>query len=71
MVFGDASSYGVGAVVYAVVKQESGITQRLVATKARLARFNYSPFRVNLSSYGDKSVSECETCPGGNACHRT
>ena len=25
--FGDASGYGVGAVVYAVVKQESGITQ--------------------------------------------
>ena len=35
---GDASGYGVGATVYAVVKQESGITQRLVAAKARLAK---------------------------------
>ena len=39
--FGDASGYGgygVGAVVYAVVKQESRITQRLAAAKARLAK---------------------------------
>ena len=36
--FGDASGYGVGAAVYAVVKQESGITQRLGAAKARLAK---------------------------------
>ena len=35
--FGDATGYGVGAVVYAVVKQESGITQRLLAAKARLS----------------------------------
>ena len=36
--FGDASSAGVGAAVYAVVKQESGTTQRLVAAKARLSK---------------------------------
>ena len=36
--FGDASGYGVGATVYAVVKQESGITQRLVPAKSRLAK---------------------------------
>ena len=33
-------------------------------------RFNYSPYRVDLSPYGDKFVSECESCTGGNACHR-
>ena len=34
--FGNASKKGVGAVVYAVVKQPSGTTQQLVAAKSRL-----------------------------------
>ena len=35
-VFGDTSTHGVGAAVYSVVRQEDGITQTLVAAKARL-----------------------------------
>ena len=35
---GDGSKMGVGAAVYAVVRQESGTTQCLVAAKARLAK---------------------------------
>ena len=41
---------GVGAVVYAVVKQESGITQRLVAAKARLAKQGLTIPRIELIS---------------------
>ena len=48
--FGDASSHGVGAVVYAVVRQESGITQRLVAAKARLAKQGLTIPRLELIS---------------------
>ena len=36
--FGDASGRGVAAAVYAVVRQNSGTTQGLVAAKARLAK---------------------------------
>ena len=36
--FGDASSDGVSAVVYSVVEQPSGVTQRLVAARTRLAK---------------------------------
>lgn len=36
--FGDASGDGVGVAVYTVTEQESGTTQRLVVTKARLAK---------------------------------
>ena len=36
--FGDTSGHGVGAAVYTVVKQESGLAQHLVAAKARLAK---------------------------------
>ena len=36
--FGDASTHGVGAAVYAVIRQPSGTTQRLVAAKGRLAK---------------------------------
>ena len=35
--FGDGSKQGVGATVYAVVRQQSGTTQRLVAAKERLS----------------------------------
>ena len=48
--FGDASSCGVGAVVYAVVEQESGTTQRLVAAKARLAKQGLTIPRLELIS---------------------
>ena len=40
--FGDGSKLGVGTAVYAVVKQASGTTQRLVAAKARLAKESLS-----------------------------
>ncbi|CAB4037952.1 Hypothetical predicted protein [Paramuricea clavata] len=36
--FGDASTKGVGAVVYSVVRQKSGNTQQLVTAKSRLAK---------------------------------
>ena len=36
--FGDASTQGVGAAVYAVVRQQTCTTQRLVAAKGRLAK---------------------------------
>ena len=36
--FGDASKHGVAAAVYAVVSQDSGTTQGLVAAKVRLAK---------------------------------
>ena len=40
--FGDGSKLGVGTAVYAVAKQASGTTQRLVAAKARLAKESLS-----------------------------
>ena len=36
--FGEASTQGVGAAVYSIVRQQSGVTQRLVAGKGRLAK---------------------------------
>ena len=46
--FGDASTKGVGAAVYAVVKQPSGTTKQLVAAKSRLAKRNLSVPRLEL-----------------------
>ena len=46
--FGDASSCGVGAAVYAVVKQESGTTQQLLAAKARLSKQGLTIPRLEL-----------------------
>jgi hypothetical protein len=37
--FGDASSRGVCGVVYAVVRQEAGITQELVCAKSSIAKY--------------------------------
>ena len=48
--FGDATDYGVGAVVYTVVKQESKITQRLVTAKARLAKQGLTVSHLELIS---------------------
>ena len=50
--FGDASGNGVEATAYAVVTQESGITQRLVATKPRIVKkgLTISPVGVGGSS---------------------
>ena len=48
--FGDASGYGVGAVVHAVVLQESRITQQLVSMKARLAKQSLTIPRLELIS---------------------
>ena len=46
--FGDGSKQGVGAAVYAVVRQQSGTTQRLLAAKARLAKEGLSIPRIEL-----------------------
>ncbi|XP_028415663.1 uncharacterized protein LOC114539026 [Dendronephthya gigantea] len=48
--FGDASGYGVAASVFAVVKQQSGISQGLVAAKSRLAKKNLTIPRLELVS---------------------
>jgi hypothetical protein len=46
--FGDASDDGVGATAFAVASQESGVTQRLVAAKARLAKKGLTIPRLEL-----------------------
>ena len=46
--FGDASGDGVGETAFAVVSQESGVTQRLVAAKARLAKKGLTIPRLEL-----------------------
>ena len=48
--FGDASTKGVGAVVYSVVRQRSGTTQQLVAAKSRLAKEGLTIPRLELIS---------------------
>ena len=48
--FGDASVNGVCAVVYAVVRQEDGVTQGLVCSKARIAKRNLTIPRLELIS---------------------
>ena len=45
---GDASTQGVGAAVFAVVKQQSGATQRLVAARGRLAKQDLTVPRLEL-----------------------
>ena len=46
--FGDASKEGVGAAVYSIVRQQSGVTQRLVAGKGRLAKQGLTIPRLEL-----------------------
>ena len=46
--FGDASVEGVGAVVYSVVRQESGVTTSLVAAKSRLSKKSLTVPRLEL-----------------------
>ena len=48
--FGDASGSGISAVVYAVVKQPSGVSVGLVAAKSRLAKKNLTIPRLKLVS---------------------
>lgn len=48
--FGDASIKGVSSVVYAVVRQKSGVTKGLVAAKARLAKQGLTIPRLELVS---------------------
>ena len=48
--FGDASTKGVGAAVYSVVQQSSGVTQRLVAAKSRLVKQGLTIPRLELIS---------------------
>ena len=47
---GDASAIGVGAAVYSVVRQKSGVTQSLVSAKARLAKQDLTVSRSELVS---------------------
>ncbi len=53
--FGDASTKGVGAVVYSVVRQRSGTTQQLETGQRRV---NNSTSRVDICTHGDKSSEE-------------
>lgn len=48
LAFGDASKRGVAAAVYAVVRQDSGTTQGLVAAKALLAKQRLTIPRLEL-----------------------
>ena len=48
--FGDASSKGVSSVVYAVVKQENGVAQNIVAAKSRVAKRGLTIPRLELVS---------------------
>ena len=48
--FGDASTLGVGAAVYSIVRQKSGVTQRLVAGKGRLAKQGLTIPRLELAT---------------------
>ncbi|XP_027054264.1 uncharacterized protein LOC113681367 [Pocillopora damicornis] len=48
--FGDVSAIGVGAAVYSVVRQKSGVTQSLVSAKARLAKKDLTVPRSELVS---------------------
>jgi hypothetical protein len=48
--FGDTSSEGTCAAVYAVVHQQSGVNQGLVAAKSRLAKKNLTIPRLELVS---------------------
>ena len=48
--FGDASGNGVAATVYAIVNQQSGSSQGLVAAKSRLAKRNTTIPRLELTS---------------------
>ena len=48
--FGDASGHGVSAAIYAVVTQESGVTQGLVAAKSLLAKQGLTIHRLELIS---------------------
>ena len=48
--FGDASGQGVAATVVAVVRQNSGISKGLVASKSRLAKKNLTIPRLELVS---------------------
>ncbi len=49
-VFGDASTEGVGTVVYSVIRQAEGVTTSLVAAKSRLAKKNLTVPRLELVS---------------------
>ncbi len=46
--FSDASTKGVGAAVYSMVRQSSGTTQQLVAAKSRLAKKTLTIPRLEL-----------------------
>ena len=48
--FGDASGHGMSAVIFAVVTQESGVTQGLVVAKSRLAKQGLTIPRLELIS---------------------
>ena len=51
--FGDASGRAVAAAVYAVVRQDSGTIQGLLAAKARLAKQRLTIPRLELETRAD------------------
>lgn len=56
----EASTYGVEAVVYSVVRQEGGSTQTVATAKARLARTNRAKLGVGERPHGNLSSHQCE-----------
>ena len=59
--FEDASIKGVGAAVYAVVKQSSGTTQQLVTAKEQAGetKFDSPETRIGCRTYGSQPRGEC------------
>lgn len=57
--FGDGSKQGVGATVYAVIRQQSGTTQHLVAAKERLSI-------PRLKNVAAQLNYQCKKCVGGS-----
>ena len=54
--FGDASERGIGAAVYAVVRQPSDNTQRLVVAKSRLAKQGLTIPRLVIAALMDTNL---------------
>ena len=64
--FGDASKYGVGAAVYAIARQPSGVTAQLVAAKGRLAKRDLTIPRLELvGAHMASNLLACETALAG------
>ena len=61
--FGDGSKQGLEATVYAVVRQQLGTTQRLVAAKERLS----IPWLKQVAAHmGTNLITNVKKCLGGS-----